>query len=186
MLEHLWSILPVLLLILAAEFVNGWTDAPNAIATVVSTRVLSPHQAVFMATCFNILGAMSGTAVAATIGKGIIDMAVINPTTVAAAMVGIIVWSTFAYLAGGIPTSESHALVAGLAGAGRTLCDRLGGVVEGPDRAVLFDLSGISRRPGDYAISLSLFSPQPPRVHQGYLWPPSDSLRGLHGIQSRE
>ncbi len=118
MLEHLWSILPVLILILTAEFVNGWTDAPNAIATVVSTRVLSPHQAVFMATCFNILGAMSGTAVAATIGTGIIDMAIINPTTVAAAMVGIIVWSTFAYYAGGIPTSESHALVAGLAGAG--------------------------------------------------------------------
>ncbi len=118
MLEHLGSILPVLVLILAAEFVNGWTDAPNAIATVVSTRVLSPHQALFMATCFNILGAMSGTAVAATIGTGIIDSTIINPTTVAAAMVGIIVWSLFAYYAGGIPTSESHALVAGLAGAG--------------------------------------------------------------------
>ncbi len=118
MLEHLGSILPVLVLILAAEFVNGWTDAPNAIATVVSTRVLSPHQALFMATCFNVLGAMSGTAVAATIGTGIIDSTIINTTTVAAAMIGIIVWSLFAYYAGGIPTSESHALVAGLAGAG--------------------------------------------------------------------
>lgn len=118
MLEPLWSILPVLLLVLAAEFVNGWTDAPNAIATVVSTRVLSPHQAVLMATCFNILGAMSGTAVAATIGKGIIDSTIVNPTTVAAAMVGIVIWSMFAYYMGGLPTSESHALVAGLAGAG--------------------------------------------------------------------
>jgi len=56
----------VLGLILAAEFVNGWTDSPNAIATVVSTRVLSPYQAVIMATILNALGAMSGTAVAAT------------------------------------------------------------------------------------------------------------------------
>ncbi len=96
MLEHLGSTLPVLVLILAAEFVNGWTDAPNAIATVVSTRVLSPHQALFMATCFNVLGAMSGTAVAATIGTGIIDSTIINTTTVAAAMVGIVVWSLFA------------------------------------------------------------------------------------------
>jgi inorganic phosphate transporter, PiT family len=118
MLEQLWPILPVLLIILAAEFVNGWTDAPNAIATVVSTRVLSPYQAVLMATVLNALGAMSGTAVAETIGKGIVDAAVINMTTVAAAMVGIILWSTLAYYMGGIPTSESHALVAGLAGAG--------------------------------------------------------------------
>lgn len=118
MLEQLWSILPALLLILAAEFVNGWTDAPNAIATVVSTRVLSPYQAVVMATLLNTLGAMSGTAVAATIGKGIVDPAVINTTTVAAAMVGIVAWSCFTYYMGGLPTSESHALFAGLAGAG--------------------------------------------------------------------
>jgi len=116
--EQLWSLLPVLLLILAAEFVNGWTDAPNSIATVVSTRVLPPHQAVLMATILNAMGALSGTAVAATIGKGIVDPAIINTTTVAAAMVGIVLWSCLAYYMGGIPTSESHALVAGLAGAG--------------------------------------------------------------------
>jgi len=116
--EQLWSLLPVLLLILAAEFVNGWTDAPNSIATVVSTRVLPPHQAVLMATLLNAMGALSGTAVAATIGKGIVDPAIINTTTVAAAMVGIVLWSCLAYYMGGIPTSESHALVAGLAGAG--------------------------------------------------------------------
>ncbi|MBI3059887.1 MAG: inorganic phosphate transporter [Deltaproteobacteria bacterium] len=116
--EQLWSLLPVLLLILAAEFVNGWTDAPNSIATVVSTRVLPPQQAVLMATILNAMGALSGTAVAATIGKGIVDPAIINTTTVAAAMVGIVLWSCLAYYMGGIPTSESHALVAGLAGAG--------------------------------------------------------------------
>lgn len=118
MAEQLWSLLPVLLLILAAEFVNGWTDAPNAIATVISTRVLPPYYAVVMATVLNIFGAMSGTAVAATIGKGIVDPQIISTTTVAAAMVGIVLWSCVAYYMGGLPTSESHALVAGLAGAG--------------------------------------------------------------------
>ena len=111
------SILFVLLLVLAAEFVNGWTDAPNSIATVVSTRVLSPFQALAMASFFNILGAMSGTAVAATIGKGIVRPEIINLTTVGAAMIGIVCWSTFTYYRGGLPTSESHALVAGLTGA---------------------------------------------------------------------
>jgi PiT family inorganic phosphate transporter len=106
----------VLVLILAAEFVNGWTDAPNAIATVVSTRVLSPARALLMASVFNLLGTMSGTAVAATIGTGIVRPDVINIYTVGAAMVGIVVWSTLAWYYG-LPTSESHALVAGLTGA---------------------------------------------------------------------
>ena len=107
----------VLALILAAEFVNGWTDSPNAIATVVSTRVLSPYQALIMATVLNAIGAMSGTAVAATIGKDIVRPDIINLTTVAAAMIGIIFWSTLAWY-WGLPTSESHALIAGLTGAG--------------------------------------------------------------------
>jgi len=115
--DGLLPILPVLLLVLAAEFVNGWTDAPNAIATVVSTRVLSPAQALIMATALNVVGSMSGTAVAATIGKGIVKTEAINLPTVAAAMVAIIFWSTLAWYYG-LPTSESHALVAGLSGAG--------------------------------------------------------------------
>ncbi len=111
------GLLLVLFLILGAEFVNGWTDAPNAIATVVSTRSLSPFQAVVMASGLNLLGVLSGTAVAATIGKDIIDPAAVDLTTVGGAMVGIIVWSTLAAF-WGLPTSESHALVSGLAGAG--------------------------------------------------------------------
>lgn len=107
----------VLLLILGAEFVNGWTDSPNAIATVVGTRSLTPLQAVIMAAVLNLLGVLSGTKVAATIGKGIVDASVIDLTTVAGAMVSIIIWSSLAAM-WGIPTSESHALVAGLAGAG--------------------------------------------------------------------
>lgn len=109
--------LVILGLVLAAEFVNGWTDAPNAIATVVSTRVLSPLRAVLLATALNAIGALFGTAVAATIGKGIVSPEVINIYTVGAAMVGIVFWSTLAWYYG-LPTSESHALIAGLTGAG--------------------------------------------------------------------
>ncbi|MEW6775641.1 MAG: inorganic phosphate transporter [Bdellovibrionota bacterium] len=118
----------VLGLILAAEFVNGWTDAPNAIATVVSTRSLSPRQAVILAAILNLAGVLSGTAVASTIGKGIIDPKLVDLTTVGAAMCGIVIWSTVA-ARWGIPTSESHALVAGLAGAGMATA--------GPDVLVL-------------------------------------------------
>lgn len=106
-----------LLLVLGAEFVNGWTDAPNAIATVVSTRVLPPYTAVIMATALNIAGAFSGVAVANTIGKGFVKADVINLPTIVGAMMGIIVWSTLAWFRG-LPTSESHGLVAGLTGAG--------------------------------------------------------------------
>ncbi len=116
-MDNLLPILPVLILVLAAEFVNGWTDAPNAIATVVSTRVLAPYRALAMATVLNILGTMSGTAVAATIGTGIVRADVITISTVGSAMVAIIFWSTLAWYFG-LPTSESHALVSGLAGAG--------------------------------------------------------------------
>ena len=98
------SVLVVLFLILWAEFVNGWTDAPNAIATVVATRVLAPHHAVLMAVGLNILGALSGTAVASTIGKDIIRPDVVDPRTIGAAMVGIIIWSTVAWRYG-LPTS---------------------------------------------------------------------------------
>jgi PiT family inorganic phosphate transporter len=117
MLDGNFLLYGVLALILVAEFVNGWTDSPNAIATVVSTRVLSPYQAVIMATVLNAVGAMSGTAVAATIGQDIVRPDIINLTTVAAAMIGIIFWSTLAWY-WGLPTSESHALIAGLTGAG--------------------------------------------------------------------
>ena len=106
-----------LVIILAFEAVNGWTDAPNAIATVVSTRVLSPTAAVGMAAVFNLLGALSGTAVATTIGKGIVDIHAVTLETVAASALAVIIWSsTAAYF--GLPTSESHGLVAAIAGAG--------------------------------------------------------------------
>lgn len=105
-----------LILILGFEAVNGWTDAPNAIATVVSTRVLRPMTAVGIAAVFNALGALSGTAVAKTIGEGIVDIQAVTLETTAAAAIAVIVWSTVAWYFG-LPTSESHGIVAGIAGA---------------------------------------------------------------------
>src|SRR3970282_1869474 len=96
-LHPLLRIAPWLLLILAAEFVNGWTDAPNAIATVVSTRVMRPHHAVLMAAVLNAAGAFAGTAVPATIGQGILRTEAIDVHTVGAAMMGIVLWSTAAW-----------------------------------------------------------------------------------------
>jgi PiT family inorganic phosphate transporter len=111
-------LIAALVVVLAAEFVNGWTDAPNAIATVVSTRVLSPSQAVFMAAVLNVVGAVvTGTAVASTIGTGIVKPEVINLSVVIAATLTVVIWSTVTWFYG-IPTSESHELIAGLAGAG--------------------------------------------------------------------
>lgn len=102
--------------ILAFEAVNGWTDAPNAVATVVSTRVLAPVAAVVMAAVFNLVGALSGTAVATTIGKDIVDIEAIGLETAVAAALAVVLWSSFAaYLS--LPTSESHGIVAGIAGA---------------------------------------------------------------------
>jgi len=111
------SLYILLLLILAAEFTNGWTDAPNAIATVVSTRVFSPLVAVLVAAVFNFLGVLSGTAVAHTIGTEIVNPSVINMTTLASSMIAIVIWSSVTARLG-LPTSETHALVAGLGGAG--------------------------------------------------------------------
>lgn len=112
----------VVLLICGSIFVNGWTDAPNAIATVVSTRVLKPRSAIILGAVFNLLGIfLMGSAVATTtasivsIGTG--QEALV---TLGAAQLSIILWAVSAWRFG-IPTSESHALIAGLMGAGMSL-----------------------------------------------------------------
>lgn len=111
------GLLVALFAVLWAEFINGWTDAPNAIATVVSTGVMAPRNAVLMAVVLNTLGAMAGTAVAATVGKGIVESQFLTLPAITAAMIAIIVWGSFAAKVG-MPISKSHALLAGLAGAG--------------------------------------------------------------------
>lgn len=117
MFESFWFLILIIFLSVAFDFVNGWTDACNSIATVVSTRVLTPQVAVLMAAFFNLVGAFSGTAVAVTIGKGLVTTESINLLTIAMALTSVIIWSSLATVFG-LPTSESHGLMSGLAGAG--------------------------------------------------------------------
>ena len=97
-------------------FVGGFTDAANAIATSVGSRVLSPRAAVLMAGVFNLLGGLTGTAVALTIAQGIIDPALLSLLTVVAGLGGAMSWSLITYRLG-IPVSETHGLIGGLVGA---------------------------------------------------------------------
>jgi len=106
----------VVVLALAFDFSNGWHDSANAIATVVSTHVLSPGWAVLMAAVLNIAGAFMSTAVAKMIGGGIVDASAIAQTTVIAALIGAIAWNLFTLILG-LPTSSSHALIGGIIGA---------------------------------------------------------------------
>jgi PiT family inorganic phosphate transporter len=107
----------VLILAYLFEFANGWTDAPNSIATVVSTRVLRPFVAVLMAGVLNLIGALVGTEVAKTIASGIVDPDFVTLTTIGAAVLAATIWALGAQYYG-LPSSESHALVAALLGAG--------------------------------------------------------------------
>ena len=106
-----------ILLALAYAYSNGVNDAANAIATVVSTRVLTPMAAVAMGASLNLVGALSGTAVATTIGKGLVDPAFINEYTVMAAIGASVIWVLGATRLG-FPVSVSHSLVASVVGAG--------------------------------------------------------------------
>src|ERR1051326_6501231 len=101
---------------LCFDFFNGFHDAANSIATVVSTRVLSPRAAVLWAACFNFLAAfVLGTAVAKTIGKGMIDISYVTQYVVLAGLIGAILWDIITWWLG-LPTSSSHALIGGYAG----------------------------------------------------------------------
>jgi inorganic phosphate transporter, PiT family len=98
------------------DFTNGFHDTANAVATSVSTRALSPRLAVLIAAVANLAGAFATTAVAKTVGKGIIDPALATPRTVLAAVSGAIVWNLLTWWLG-LPSSSSHALIGGLVGA---------------------------------------------------------------------
>lgn len=107
----------VIVLALAFDFANGFNDAANAIATVVSTRVMSPLAAVIMAGAMNFLGAISGTAVAKTVGKGVVDPDIVTLQVVAGGVAAAALWVLVASRFG-MPVSGSHSLIAGIAGAG--------------------------------------------------------------------
>jgi inorganic phosphate transporter, PiT family len=112
-----WFVFAILLVALAFDFVNGFHDAANSIATVVSTRVLSPSAAVAWAAFWNFVAAfVFGTAIAKTIGKGMIDLSVVDSTVVLGGLLGAIIWDLVTWWLG-LPTSSSHALVGGYGGA---------------------------------------------------------------------
>ncbi len=120
------------ILTLGVILVNGWTDAPNAIASCVATRAMTPRAAILMAAVFNFLGVFIMTAISPKVAEtisGMVDFGGKREAAVglSAAMVAIVIWAVAAWVFG-IPTSESHALIAGLTGAAIAMCGSLKGV----------------------------------------------------------
>jgi PiT family inorganic phosphate transporter len=106
----------VVALAVAFDYVNGFHDTANAIATSVATRALAPRYAILMAAAFNFIGAFAGTAVANTIGRGLVADATTTQLVLAAALLGAIAWNLITWQRG-LPSSSSHALIGGLLGA---------------------------------------------------------------------
>src|SRR3954463_1625190 len=112
-----WTVAALIFVALAFDYINGFHDAANSIATVVSTRVLSPGKAVIWAAFFNFIAAFTfGTAVAKTVGSGLVDIHVVTFAVIFAGLIGAIAWDLITWYFG-LPTSSSHALIGGYAGA---------------------------------------------------------------------
>src|SRR6186713_2928413 len=113
----LLAVIVLVAVALSFDYINGFHDAANSIATVVSTRVLSPGQAVVWAAFFNFVAAFGfGTAVAKTIGSGMIDISIVDPFVILAGLFGAIVWDLITWWVG-LPSSSSHAIIGGYGGA---------------------------------------------------------------------
>jgi PiT family inorganic phosphate transporter len=134
----LLAILALIAVALAFDFINGFHDAANSIATVVSTRVLSPGQAVIWAAFFNFAAAFTfGTAVAQTVGAGMVDLNVVTFTVIFAGLFGAILWDLITWYYG-LPTSSSHALFGGYAGAAVAKAGFAAVIVSGWTRTIFF------------------------------------------------
>ena len=115
--SNLLAVVALILVALVFDYINGFHDAANSIATVVSTRVLTPGKAVIWAAFFNFIAAFTfGTAVAKTVGSGLVDISIVTFAVIFAGLVGAIVWDLITWYFG-LPTSSSHALIGGYAGA---------------------------------------------------------------------
>jgi inorganic phosphate transporter, PiT family len=118
--SNLLAVLALIFVALVFDFINGFHDAANSIATVVSTRVLTPGKAVIWAAFFNFIAAFTfGTAVAKTVGAGLVDISVVTFAVIFAGLMGAIIWDLITWYFG-LPTSSSHALIGGYAGAAIT------------------------------------------------------------------
>src|SRR5207247_2644919 len=117
-------LLTVLVVALVFEYINGFHDTANSIATVVSTKVLTPRQAVVLAAATNLLGALWGTAVAKTISSGLVDSKLVAMTSdiIICALLGAIIWNLLTWWLG-LPSSSSHALIGGLCGSALAASD---------------------------------------------------------------
>src|SRR3954451_4379713 len=109
-------LITVVLVALVFEYINGFHDTANSIATVVSTKVLMPRQAILLAAVTNLAGALTGTAVAKTITSGLVDAKFVSTQTIICALLGAIIWNLLTWWFG-LPSSSTHALVGGLCGA---------------------------------------------------------------------
>jgi inorganic phosphate transporter, PiT family len=133
-----WVVAALILVALFFDYINGFHDAANSIATVVSTRVLSPGKAVIWAAFFNFVAAFTfGTAVARTVGSGMIDVKVVTFAVIFAGLIGAIVWDLITWYYG-LPTSSSHALIGGYAGAAVAKAGWIAIVASGWTKTLLF------------------------------------------------
>jgi inorganic phosphate transporter, PiT family len=118
--SNFFAVVGLIIVALTFDYINGFHDAANSIATVVSTRVLSPGKAVIWAAVFNFIAAFTfGTAVAKTVGAGLVDIHIVTFAVIFAWLIGAIVWDLITWYFG-LPTSSSHALIGGYAGAAVT------------------------------------------------------------------
>jgi PiT family inorganic phosphate transporter len=138
-MDHtLLAVLALIAVALAFDYINGFHDAANSIATVVSTRVLSPGKAVVWAAAFNFIAAFGfGTAVAQTVGSGMVDLSVVTMTVIFAGLTGAIVWDLVTWYYG-LPTSSSHALFGGYAGAAVAKAGFIAIIPSGWMRTIIF------------------------------------------------
>ena len=133
-----WFVLAIIGVALFFDFVNGFHDSANSIATIVSTRVLSPLAAVVWAAFFNFVAAFGfGTAVARTIGSGLIDLSIVDPLVILGGLAGAIIWDLLTWY-WGIPSSSSHALIGGYGGAAVAKAGISGLVLGGWVKPILF------------------------------------------------
>src|SRR5687768_1555352 len=172
-MDHtLLAVLALIAVALIFDFINGFHDAANSIATVVSTRVLTPGKAVVWAAFFNFVAAFGfGTAVAQTVGSGMVDLAVVTLTVIFSGLIGAITWDLITWYFG-LPTSSSHALFGGYAGAAIAKAGFASIIVAGWTRTILFifiaPLVGMSVGLLLMAASLWIFRGTTPRRVDGF------------------
>jgi PiT family inorganic phosphate transporter len=135
---NLLAVVALIVVALVFDYINGFHDAANSIATVVSTRVLTPGKAVVWAAFFNFIAAFTfGTAVAKTVGSGLVDISIVSFSVIFAGLIGAIVWDLITWYYG-LPTSSSHALIGGYAGAAVTKAGWSAIIVAGWTKTLVF------------------------------------------------